>query len=87
MSQLDFRSELTRTLLNYEIRELNDIQVNDSQTDRLPGLPRLDIKEHVITKHAEGKPRRCKQCHTHTPFMCKKCNVHLHTKCFEKFHS
>lgn len=91
LSQLQFKSELTRALLLFVEKQpseaedfVSDLDAEDTQRPRK--LPRLVVREHVIMEHSKKRRLRCAQCHSQTIYQCKKCNVALHPKCFDIYH-
>lgn len=94
ISQLNFLSEVTIALLNFdgmksepnnESSSLN--QVTQSKGQRIPHLPdaiRKDGINHFPVQ--KDKPTRCAVCKTNAVVMCEKCNVTLHIKCFKTYH-
>lgn len=89
LSQLEFKSDIARGLLLYEDRpeEEPSYEYDIEEAERLPQMPRLDVRDHVIWKPPGGTRKRCAKCHSQTFFQCKKCNISLHSKCFDTFHT
>lgn len=84
-SQIDFRSELARCLL-----QKNKSGKSLYYRGRASKIPlsevRLDNVGHLIEKNHENWRRRCKVCKSQTVFMCTKCRVPLHSGCFASYH-
>lgn len=85
ISQLDFRSELARSLMSTNKRRAQSIRGRGS-TSSLPSSVRLDNVGHIIEKNSENWRRRCRLCRSTTVFMCNKCRIPLHSNCFKKYH-
>jgi hypothetical protein len=80
LSQLQFRSAVTHTLLTLSQPE-SDYERDEDELNELPG-PNPKQKSHIVGKGVNNVRLRCKVCHNHTVFRCSKCNVALHPKCF-----
>lgn len=97
MSQLTFRSMVTRTLLasddpDKEATESTEIASNygsesSEMSTRSSILPNVNTKNHFPERNPDGKRKRCKVCHSQCMYTCKKCGVHLHTHCFKSYES
>lgn len=89
MSQIEFKVEIATNLLLYQEQMQEDVQeISDlEEAKRPPGLPLVDVLEHVIWKIPDSKRKRCGYCHSQTIYQCKKCNIALHPKCFDEYHT
>lgn len=86
-SQLEFKSEIARSLLLYTENVDYPLSDDEDSIERSPKMPRLRISDHLIWKPTNSSRRRCAKCHSQTVYECKKCNVSLHSKCFDEYHN
>lgn len=86
ISQLDFRSELVRSLISANKCKTQSVRGRGS-TASLPSTARLDNVGHIIERNRENWRRRCRVCKSTTVFMCNKCGIPLHTHCFKDYHN
>lgn len=86
ISQLDFRSELVRSLISTGKCRTQSIRGRGS-TSSIPSPARLDDIGHIIERNSENWRRRCRLCKSTTVFMCNKCRVPLHSNCFKEYHN
>lgn len=77
ISQLDFRYNLVRSLINTRKYGTQSIR-GRSSTSFLSPTARLENIAHIIQKKSENWRRRCRLCRSTIDFMCNKCRVKLH---------
>lgn len=85
ISQLDFRSELVRSLISVNKTASRHTTGRGSRIS-VPSASRLDNVGHIIQRNNENWRRRCRVCQSTTVFMCIKCKIPLHSHCFKDYH-
>lgn len=96
ISQLEFRSQLVRSLLKCSEQSSNtDETSNGAKSNPLYGRPsksalpddiRFDNVGHVIIRDTNSARKKCRICKSNTIYLCRKCKVHVHPDCFENYH-
>lgn len=86
IAQLDFRSELVRSLISANKCKAQSVRGRGS-TSSLPSTSRLDNVGHIIERNSQDWRRRCRVCKSTTVFMCNKCAIPLHSHCFKAYHT